>query len=351
MSWALSCKLHTTIIPHTCSLHCIPFAVQQSKKHNSQQNPCTELPTRASKALHSKGPVELSCPVCHFSSVACSCLQAGKPASAPITNYFSQQKHPAAISTVLVRKDGTDVIELPQPSRPSKGLASMAQPPQAAQNSPPQNGPAQNSPAQNSPAPPGQSRRVDLGAEAEPDLMAHNSLGLGGSLSSRHPPETAAGSRHDAQLEQLLAYTASQELALQSPYASLRQQDTAQAEIPMQRHSTVLYNAQTQSHQVEEANLSSRGGLHGSHAMARQFVASPRAGQVDDQFRNGRVRGMSSAGHYHGTPNALTAQLDVHASPKRPSTAYSEDVIVISPESQVQDDVEINLLSPSPAKR
>jgi len=80
-------------------------------------------------------------------------------------------------------------------------------------------------------------------------------------------------------------------------------------------------------------------------------VASPRAGQVDDQFRNGRVRGMSSAGHYHGTPNALTAQLDVHASPKRPSTAYSEDVIVISPESQVQDDVEINLLSPSPAKR
>jgi len=253
---------------------------------------------------------------------------------------------------VLVRKDGTDVIELPQPSRPSKGLASMAQPPQAAQNSPPQTGPAQNSPAQNSPAPPGQSRRVDLGAEAEPDLMAHNSLGLGGSLSSRHPPETAAGSRHDAQLKQLLAYTASQELALQSPYASrLRQQDTAQAEIPLQRHSTVLYNAQTQSHQVEEANLSSRGGLHGSHAMARQFVASPRAGPNEDQIREGRVAGMSSPDHCLGAPSALTAPQDVHTAPKRPSTAHSEDVIVISPESQGQDDLEINLLSPSPAKR
>ncbi len=218
----------------------------------------------------------------------------------------------------------------------------MAHPPQAAQNGP----------AQNGPAPPGQSRRVKLGAEAEPDLMAHNSLGLGGSLSSRHPPETAAGSSHDAQLEQLLAYTASQELALQSPYAGrVRQQDKAQAETPLQRHSTVLYNAQTESHKVEEANMSSQGGLYDSHAMARQFVASPRAGQIDDQFREGRVAGMSSPDHCHGTSNALTAPLDVHTTPKRPSTAYSEDVIVISPESEVQDDVEINLLSPSPAKR
>jgi len=307
-----------------------------SKMH--AQN-CPQEPQRLSTA---KDLSSCLLPVCHFSNVAWSCLQASKPASAPIANYFSQQKHPAAISTVLARKDSADVTERTQPSRPSKGLASMAQPPQAAQSGPSQNGPA----------PSGQSGRVKLGADAEPDLMAHNSPGLGGSLSSRHPPETAAGSSHDTQLEQLLAYTASQEPALQSPYASrLRQQDRAQAETPLQRHSTVLYDAQTESHQVGEPSVSSRGGLYDSHAMARQFVASPRAGQVDDQFRNGRVRGMSSAGHYHGTPNALTAQLDVHASPKRPSTAYSEDVIVISPESQVQDDVEINLLSPSPAKR
>ena len=343
MSWALSCKLHATIIPHTCSLHCIPFAVQQSKKQNSQQNPCTELPTRASKALHSKGPVELSCPVCHFSSVACSCLQAGKPASAPITNYFSQQKHPAAISTGLVRKDGTDVTEHAQPSRPSKGLASMAQPPQAAQN-----GPAQNHPARNSPAPPGQSRRVNLGAEAELDLLAHSSRGLDGSLSSRHP-ETAAGSRHDAQLEQLLAYTASQ---LQSPYARhLKQQDKAQAETPLQRHSAVLHNAQAESDQIQEAIVSNRAGPYDSHAMAGQFVASPRAGHIDDQFREGRGRGLSGAGQCHGSPNALTAPQNVHTTPKRPSPAHSKDLIVISPESQVQDDLEINLLSPSPAKR
>ncbi|KAL0048711.1 hypothetical protein WJX82_009391 [Trebouxia sp. C0006] len=83
--------------------------------------------------------------------------KAGKPASAPITNYFSQQKHPAAISTGLVRKDGTDVTEHAQPSRPSKGLASMAQPPQAAQN-----GPAQNHPARNSPAPPESQVQDDL---------------------------------------------------------------------------------------------------------------------------------------------------------------------------------------------
>ncbi|DBB04272.1 TPA: hypothetical protein ACH3X1_012770 [Trebouxia sp. C0004] len=259
--------------------------------------------------------------------------KASKPASAPITNYFSQQKHPAAISTVLVRKDSTDVTERTQPSRPSKGLASMAQPWQAAQNRPPQSGPASLGP----------SGRVNLGAEADPDLMAHNSPGLGGPLSSRHPPETAAGSSRDAQLEQLLTYTASQELALQSPYARhLTQQDKAQAETSLQRHSTVLHNAQTESHQVEEASVSSRGGLHDCHAMARQFVASPRARQIDDQFREGRIAGVSNARHCHGTANV---------SPKHPSIAYREEVIVISPESQVRDDVEIDLLSPSPAKR
>ena len=218
----------------------------------------------------------------------------------------------------------------------------MAQPWRAAQNSPPQTGPA----------PPGQFGRVNLGAEAEPDLMAHNSSGLGGSLSSRHPPETAAKSRHDAQLEQLLAYTASQELALQSPYAiRVRQQDKAQAETPLQRHSPVLYNAITESHQVEQPSVSSRSGLYDSHAMARQFAASPRAGQIDDQFREERVRGMSSPGNCDGSSSACTAPVDVHSPPKRPSTAHSEGVIVISPESEVQDDVEINLLSPSPAKR
>ena len=348
LSWTLSGKLHTTIIPHTCNLHRIPFAdLQQSRRHNSQQNLCTELPTSAPEALYSKGPVILPSHLCCISNVVCSCLQASKPASAPITNYFSQQKHPAAISSALARKGGTDVPEHAHPCRPSKGLASMAQPWQAAQNSPAQNGPAQNGPAAS-----GQSRRVNLGAEAEPDLMAHNSLGLGGSLSSRHSPETAAGSRHDTQLEQLLAYTANQELASQSPYASrLRQQDTVQAETPLQRHSTGLYNMQTKSHQVEEASVSSRAGLHDSHAMARQFVASPRAGQVDDRIREGRVAGMSSPDHRHGTPNALTALLDVHSTPKRPSSTHSEGVIVTSPESQGQDDVEINLLSPSPAKR
>ena len=218
----------------------------------------------------------------------------------------------------------------------------MAQPWQAAQNGPPQTGPA----------PPGQSRRVNLGAEAEPDLLAHDSLRLGGCLSSSHPSETAAGSSRNAQLEQLLAYTASQELALQPPYASrVRQQDKAQLETPVQRHSTVLCNAQTESHNVEEASVSSRGGRHDSHAMARQFAASPRAGQIDDQFREGTLRGMSNAGHCHGTPNALTAPLDAHTTPKRPSAVHNEDVIVVSPESEVQDDAEINLLIPSPAKR
>ncbi len=336
----------------------IPFAaLQQSRKHNSQQHLCTQLPKRAPEALYSKGPITPPPPVCHIGNDECLCLQASKPASAPITNYFSQQKHPAAISSALVKKDGTDAMEGTQPSRPSKGLASMTQPWLAAQNSPARNSPARNSPARNSPARnspalPGQSRRVNLGAEAEPDLMAHSSLGLSGSLASRHPPETAAGSRHDAHFEQLLAYTASQELALQSPYARhLRQQDTAQAETPLQRRSTVLYNAQTESHQVEEASVSSRAGLHDRHAMAGQIVASPRAGQIDDQCREGRVVGMSSPDHCHGTPYALTAQLDVHTTPKRPSTAHSEGVIVISPDSQGQDDVEINLLSPSPAKR
>lgn len=343
LSWSLSCELDTTIIPHACILHCVPFAsVQYRGKHNSQQNACTELPTRAPQALHSKGPVEWSSSVCHFSSVACSCLQASKPASAPITNYFSQQKHPAAISKVLVRKDDTDATELAQPSRPSKGLASMAQPLQAAQNSPPWA----------NPAPPGRSGRVNLSAEPEPDLMALSRASLSESVSRRLPAETAAGSSHDAQLEQLLAYTASQELELQLPHASrVRQQDKSQAETPLQRHLTVLYNTQIESHQVEEPCVSSRTGLDDSHAMASQFVGSPRAGQLDDQFREGRVEGMSNAGHCQATPNALTAQLDVHTTPKRPTAANSEDVIVISPESQVQDDVEVDLLSPSPAKR
>ncbi|KAA6428448.1 MAG: flap endonuclease GEN protein 1 [Trebouxia sp. A1-2] len=268
--------------------------------------------------------------------------KASKPASAPITNYFSQQKHPAAISKVLVRKDDTDATELAQPSRPSKGLASMAQPLQAAQNSPPWA----------NPAPPGRSGRVNLSAEPEPDLMALSRASLSESVSRRLPAETAAGSSHDAQLEQLLAYTASQELELQLPHASrVRQQDKSQAETPLQRHLTVLYNTQIESHQVEEPCVSSRTGLDDSHAMASQFVGSPRAGQLDDQFREGRVEGMSNAGHCQATPNALTAQLDVHTTPKRPTAANSEDVIVISPESQVQDDVEVDLLSPSPAKR
>ena len=49
-----------------------------------------------------------------------------------------------------------------------------------------------------------------------------------------------------------------------------------------------------------------------------------------------------------GSPDRSTA---LYASPKRTAGACNEEVIVISPDSQTQEDVEINLLSCSPLKR
>ena len=255
-----------------------------------------------------------------------SCLQANKPAaaSAQITDFFSQQKNPAA-STTASAKGTSELPAVAKPNRPFKGLASLSQP------------------GHKGPVPAHHSFRSSLQSQAQPDLAAQNQPGWQQSFVSSQGPETEAGSSHDAEPEELQAFSTSAELSLQSPYARrLRQEEKAQADSLSQQQPSLLLDSPPEAFEDEVRDLSCRAGQHGTSLAGGLCGDASWAAQSSIG-----AHGVQSP----DSPGGLFARLGSHRSPKRGAAADSHEVIVISPDSQTQDELEINLLSASPAKR
>ncbi len=179
-----------------------------------------------------------------------------------------------------------------------------------------------------------QAARSSQGAQAEPDLAAQNRPEPDTSTTGDRVPEKAASSSHDAELERLEAYTASQELVLRSPYAwRLRQQEQQPTDSQAPRQSALMYDSPVDLQEAEQPGLSWN---------AVQSGTSLRAGQLDTAPASRQSAGI---------PDAEAPRLDVHRSPKRNARVYNKNLIVISPDSQTHEGLEIDLLSPSPAKR
>lgn len=256
-----------------------------------------------------------------------SCLQANKPAaaSAQITDFFSQQKNPAA-STTASAKGTSELPAVAKPNRPFKGLASLSQP------------------GQKGHVPAHHSFRSSLQSETQPDLAAQNQPGWQQSLVSSQGPEIEAGSSHDAELAELHASSASAELLLQSPYARrLRQAEKAQADSLSQQQPSLLLDSPPEALENEVPVLSNRPGQHGSGLTGGGLCGNAFRAAQSSKDPHGAQSPESSGG--------LFARLGSHRSPKRGAAADSQEVIVISPDSQTPDDLENNLLSASPAKR
>ena len=295
-----------------------------------------------------------------------SVLQVSRPSSGLITNFYSQQKKPQS-SPLLPTKGLSDLQDQAQPSR---GLTAAAQPKQAARHSLSREphtlaGPRQavqdrSQFDQNVRGAPGLLAELDRGAQSRPAL---NQFSVS-TLSSSRTPGRQAGSSHDAELEELLAVNVTQDLLLQSPCArQLKQQANAHTESRLQSQSsksTMIYHLPAE---LQEDHLpggsripgqfvdSPRVEQHGNSLRAGQFVGSSTAAQGGGSPREGRYGNSPRAGQSAESPAAMTARLGVHRSPKRNAGACKEEVIVISPDSQSQEDLEINLLSPSPVKR
>lgn len=256
-----------------------------------------------------------------------SCLQANKPAaaSAQITDFFSQQKNPAA-STTASAKGTNELPAVAKSNRPFKGLASLSQP------------------GQKGSAPAHQSFRSSLQSQTQPGLAAQNQPGWQQSLVSSQGPETEAGSSHDAEPEELQAFSTNAELSLQSPYARrLRQEEKAQTDSLSQQQPSLLLDSPPEALESEVPGLSNRAGQCGSGLTG--------GGLCGDASRAAQSSRDAHGAQSPDSPGGLFARLGSHRSPKRGAAADSQEVIVISPDSQTQDELEINLLSASPAKR
>ena len=173
-----------------------------------------------------------------------------------------------------------------------------------------------------------------------------------------------ASSSSNAEPDSLGGLSAQQRPQLQSPYAMcLLEQAKAQHGGNQQTQFAEAFS--TEEGQPSDLTGSPKAGQMASRPKAEHMPDTLRAGHLsnssrsgrsDSSFRAGRLDDSLRAGQSATSPAAtrFTAASN-YATPKRslPDSAntQSAELIVISPETQTQEEVEIDLLSCSPAKR
>ena len=287
----------------------------------------------------------------HLDILACVVVQAAK-GIASITSYYSQQKKPASTAAVPT-KHIADTAEQIREARPPRGLASASAGGLASASAamdPRQTvavGKAAGQPEDDSW---NSGSRLATAALPQPEV---NSSMPSRSLAQPHADTSSVGLRR-----QLSHSNSCDDLLLQSPYAMrLRVQEKNAAT----HKSGVTLPYQTGSdHEAEEE----AGGTN--HAAAQHLDCHPSTfadSSSEGEQRQGNAAARRpghwlakehlshSPGHLPKSPHAEAAPAELFTSPKRTARSYQEESIVISPSSESQEDLEICLLSPSPAKR
>ena len=305
--------------------------------------------------------------------------------TASITSFYSQQKKPTSMAS-LPTKGIPDMSDLPRGVRPPRGLAAamsggataggttaggaaagglrggdpgggLGGAPLAPQ---PQLGPLRGMLA-NKPADDGRQPVSKAGSIALSQPRA------GHSVQAKHSAQLQAGpSRADMRRPQKSNRDTGDDLVLQSPYAMrLRQQQGGQAaeqgsqaaELPQMRSSSSS-GACTGD---EEAGPSRGAGkqpdyhctvdLAGSSSRSQQHQDKPAPEHCQHRPVEGQLD-IGRAGHLPRSPDILMAREQLFLSPKRGiSSREEEEPITVMSDSHSEGELEISLLSPSPAKR
>ena len=305
-------------------------------------------------------------------------MQAAQGA-ASITSFYSQQKKPTS-TAALPTKDTSDISELPRGVRPPSGLAAAM------------GGGATAGDAIAGSAAAGGFRRRDPGAGLgdaplapqpkfgplrgmpanEPADDSRQPISKAGSTALSQPPFDqsvqvkhaahlhAATSRADMQNPQKSDRDTEDGLVLQSRYAMhLRQQQGGQAAELRQMRSSSSSGAYT----GDQAAYPSEGAgrqpdchctvdLAGSNSRTQQHQGESVAEHGQHRPVEGLLDFGTRASHLPRSPDTVTARGQLFLSPKRGVSACEEDEpITVNSDSHSEGELEISLLSPSPAKR
>ena len=164
---------------------------------------------------------------------------------------------------------------------------------------------------------------------------------------------TAAGPQHKG--------SAADDMVLQSPLARrLRQQEQERQQAAVQRGQRTFSSA-LRLHSEEAADPSSHvtrqrladfsSHLHGRSSRQQQPQAGAAAVQYKHAPPSGHLDGSNSPRELAKACAAVGTGFAAFRSPKRSVSLQLEETIEILSDSQSQEDLEISLLSPSPAKR
>lgn len=279
--------------------------------------------------------------------------------TASITSYYSQQKKPAGMAAVPT-KHMAHLAEQLRESRAPRGLASGAMGPKqhaatkttaasaaaVAASEPRQN--AAGGTAASHPEDDNWQSGVKPGTTAMPDLLSSMPNQC---LAQPHADSSSVGSRR-----RHADSNSCDDLLLQSPYATrLRQQVKGSATKP-----GFALSSQTGSghESEEEAERWNRAAAQRCDCYPSAFASSSEGEQHQSNAAASRPKDWLVKGHLSNSPGRLprsphakAAQAGLFTSPKRSARSCQEETIVISPSSQSQEDLEVCLLSPSPAKR
>ena len=299
-------------------------------------------------------------------------LQAAK-GTASITSFYSQQKK-SANTAALPSKDTLDMPELLREARPPRGLAVTmggdARTVGAVAGWPgggapggglgdttpvpqPRQGPLRGMPA---------SRPADDSWQSafKPVSTALSQPGSECNVAPQSAAQLQAEtSSADVSQQQMSASNVEEEVLFQSPYAMrLRQQQGGQAAELCQMHSSFLEpsredaDANPLTHTGKQPDHCCAVDLAGSSPRAKQHQDKPAAKQCQHRPLGGHFEIGTSLGHPPRSPDAMAARVQLFNSPKRSiRPCEEEEPLTILSDSQSQEEWEITLPSPSPAKR
>lgn len=299
-------------------------------------------------------------------------VQAAK-GTASITSFYSQQKK-SANTAALPSKDTLDMPELLREARPPRGLAAATgggtRTVGAVAGWPGGGGPG-GALGGATPVPqPRQGPLRGMPASRPADDSWQSAFKPGSTALSRPrsdcnvPAQSAAHlqaetSSADVLKQQTSDSNVEDDLLLQSPYAMrLRQQQGGQATELRQMHSSSSEpsredaDANPWTHTGDQPDHCCAVDLAGSSPRAKQHQDKPAAKQHQHRPLGGHFEIGNSLGHAPRSPDAVAARVQLFNSPKRSIRPCEEEKpLTILSDSQSQEEWEISLLSPSPAKR
>lgn len=292
--------------------------------------------------------------------------------TASITTFYSQQKKPTGMAA-LPSRDTSDTPELPREIRPPRGLASASggsaiaggaavggvkrgdpglggalrepQPKFGTLRGMPATNPAEDSRQPSSTAGSAALSQAHFGHKLQPKCIGHLQ---------------AETSRADMQNAHKLDSHVEDDLVLQSPYAMhRRQQQGGQAAELRQMGSSSCSGACSRD---EEAGPSEGAGkqpddrctvgVAGNSFGSQLLQDKPAAEKCQHKSVEGQLDIGTRAGPLPKSPDVVVARGQLFSSPKRGISSHEDDEpISVMSDSHSEGELEISLLSPSPAKR